>query len=323
MPSPDITACICTLDRQDGMEATFLSLVAQQVDSSRVELLIVDNGSNLHDPIQACAALVEIAQNRGFKANFVVEKKLGLSNARNRAISESNADWVAFIDDDEIASIGFLDSLLRALDTENHDVKLGCLGGPLRLSWPGSEPPDWYSDALAGYYTGLDFGPNPHDLDPRRELLFGGNLVVHKHSVEELGGFNISLDRQGHSSLMGLGDTLIQFVIADSGKRIRYVPDALIDHIVLPERVSVDWILARAYGQGRSDVKYRHILYRHGRFRQFVSAFRDWYRRHKSMGISTNSNRSNTLRKDQLILLARVHRSRFFGFLRAVLFEKI
>ena len=322
MKKTAITACICTLDRLEGLTVAFHSLLAQHVDKERVDLLIVDNGSTTYDSNSASHDLLNDATKAGFSARYVVEPNMGLSNARNRAQQETDADWIAFIDDDEIASPQFLQSLLDVIDREPSDSTLSCLGGPLLLVWPENTVPEWFSSPLAGYYTGLDLGPDERDLSPRQELLFGGNLAVHRETVNAVGGFNAKLSRHGHATLLGMEDTLIQFQIADLGRRIRYVPAAKIDHITLPERVSQQWILARAFGQGRSEVRYKSILHGHGRPRLALSACRSLYNRRKKCWSGTTKNDGAELTKPQSTLLKKVHRAQFFGAITGLLRDK-
>ena len=322
MKNTAITACICTLDRLTGLTVAFQSLLHQNVDQSRVELLIVDNGSTTYDPNEASRTLLRDAANAGFSARYIIESDMGLSKARNRALRETTSDWIAFVDDDEIMSPDYLQSLLEVIDREPDESTLGCLGGPLKLVWPNDTIPAWFSSPLKGYFTGLDLGPEERDLNPQKELLFGGNLAVHRDTVNKIGGFNAKLSRHGHASLLGMEDTLIQFQIAELGMRIRYIPLATIDHITLPERISQKWILARAFGQGRSEVRYKSILYGHGRVRLAASVFRSLYHRQKKCRTGITKNDGAALTQDQAALLKKIYKSQFLGAIKGLLRDR-
>jgi glycosyltransferase involved in cell wall biosynthesis len=59
---------------------------------------------------------------------YVVEPRRGLSFVRNRAISEARAaraDFVAFLDDDEVATAPWLTELLRVQGRYAADVVTG------------------------------------------------------------------------------------------------------------------------------------------------------------------------------------------------------
>lgn len=317
MSNPDITACICSLDRAAGLGTAFRSLTVQRVDKSRVELLIVDNGSTLHDAVAVGSELVAEARSQGFKAVQVVESKMGLAHARNRALQEANGSWIAFMDDDEAADPQWLSTILATVDEQN-DPKLGCLGGPMLLDWPNDTRPRWFSAPLAGFFSGLDLGPEERDLNPRVDLLFGGNLIVRRDAVIELGGFAVNLGRSGHESLLGSEDTLIQLTLANNNYRVRYVPHAIINHVILTERLEAAWILKRSFGQGVSETRLRKIVYGHSAFRHAVSALRDWVRRRRQLRSYAGNSNGEAWTSDQISMLRSVNLARLKGTISAL-----
>jgi hypothetical protein len=89
-----LTVAICTRDRRDGLLKTLASLAAQS--DSLFDVLIVDNSSD-----------GGVARSwddfDGLRIRCCHEPVPGLSHARNRALSEVRSEFVAWIDDDELA----------------------------------------------------------------------------------------------------------------------------------------------------------------------------------------------------------------------------
>jgi glycosyltransferase involved in cell wall biosynthesis len=82
---------VCTRDRPELLGLTLEALAAQ--DDQRFELLIVNQG----EPIEP--ALLERGPGLA-PARLIVDHGRGLSRARNLAWRQSDADWLAFVDDD-------------------------------------------------------------------------------------------------------------------------------------------------------------------------------------------------------------------------------
>ncbi len=58
----------------------------------------------------------------GWQVRVVREEKLGLSNARNRAIAEARGEYVIFMDDDETADPDWLCAFERLIDAHHPDA---------------------------------------------------------------------------------------------------------------------------------------------------------------------------------------------------------
>src|SRR5579863_5817026 len=77
---------------------------------------------------------------------YVVEPKRGIAEARNRALKEvGDADFVAFIDDDEVPGNEWLDELLSTQAKCDADV----VAGPICPSFTG-DVPEWVR--ISGFF---------------------------------------------------------------------------------------------------------------------------------------------------------------------------
>lgn len=89
---PRITAAICTRNRPFALIACLKSITAQAYRNH--EIVVVDNGR------QSAAFREQIVDiTSAFGARHVSEGQAGIVCARNRALRESDADVVAFLDD--------------------------------------------------------------------------------------------------------------------------------------------------------------------------------------------------------------------------------
>lgn len=98
---------IATLDRAGMVTGAVQSVLSQEgVD---LELIVVDDGST----DETAAVLNEIADPRMI---ILHRENGGLGAARNTGIARASGDWVAFLDDDDRASPGWLAGLAGLID---------------------------------------------------------------------------------------------------------------------------------------------------------------------------------------------------------------
>jgi succinoglycan biosynthesis protein ExoM len=96
----------------------------QQPDDCRLKLIVVDNN---HAP-EAEGLVGEFAAQAPMPVHYRHEPEPGIATARNCAIEaalELDADWIAFIDDDETAAGDWIANLLVAAERHNADVVEG------------------------------------------------------------------------------------------------------------------------------------------------------------------------------------------------------
>jgi succinoglycan biosynthesis protein ExoM len=109
-----VAICVCTCQRPKMLRACLDSLVAQCVsEGHRAYIIVVDN-----DPKGSAAAVVaEHAQSSPIVTHYVAEPVRGIAQARNAALNavrSIGADWIAFIDDDEVAAPDWIAALMAS-----------------------------------------------------------------------------------------------------------------------------------------------------------------------------------------------------------------
>ncbi|MGA2631495.1 MAG: glycosyltransferase [Terriglobia bacterium] len=221
---PPLTVAVCTRDRPEDLARCLEHLLrlraAASVACSEFEILVVDNApsddraKNLVDSLPG--------------VRYVREPLPGLDFARNRAIRESRADLLAYIDDDVVVDRGWLGGLKEAW-TENPDA--GAFTGPVLPYELVTRPQVLFEEraALGRKFTKRRFDPTR----PGSNLFLsdfgpGCNMVFRRDVLVELGGFDEALDTG--DPLPGGGDLDIFYRVGRAGHVMVYEPRLLIYH---------------------------------------------------------------------------------------------
>lgn len=166
--------------------------------------------------------------------------------ARNRGVSETKGDLVAFLDDDTLLAPDWASAVIGAFE----DAECAGIAGRVRLRFEGPIPA-WLSRSQRSYLAELDLGEQPRWLDEGL-VPVGANCAVRRSELERVGGFRAGLDRVA-TSLISNGDTEFFRRLRDRGGRLRYEPQAHADHRVPADRLTQRFFRRRAHAQGLSD----------------------------------------------------------------------
>jgi glucosyl-dolichyl phosphate glucuronosyltransferase len=237
-----VSVVVCTFRRPDYLTKALASLVEQSLPKARYEVIVVDNACD--DDVRSMAA--EYAKQA--TVLYVEEPKLGLSSARNTGMRCARGEYIAFIDDDGVASPLWLERVACAFGEGG--PRLGCVGGPIEPIWEAPRP-KWLVDRLLPVLTCLDRGGEARDLTDG-EWLFGCNMVFRASALEEVGGFSTGLGRVGNN-LLSNEEVLLQLNLSTRGYGRYYDPVALVRHHVPSDRLTPAWFLSRFYWQGVSE----------------------------------------------------------------------
>jgi GT2 family glycosyltransferase len=245
--NPHITIVVCTYNRADMLRDALNSLTRLETnDAFTFEILVVDNASTDHTEQVAR----EIADASTVPVRYVLESRKGVACARNRGLAEATGDWIAFFDDDQLAEADWLAELL-AIATEK---KSRCVGGSVRLMLP-----ETCDRELAAYCRPL-LGESAQLHEPKRygrKMAPGtGNVLIHRSVFADVGGFDEKIVIRGEDS------DLFERIDA-AGIEAWYTPNAVIWHMIPPERLSDAYLMRLAHMGGWGPA--RHDLACHGR----------------------------------------------------------
>jgi len=226
-----LDVCVCTF-RRPQLADTLASLAVQRLpDGAEVTVVIADN-----DETPSARPLVEeIGRTHPFPLRYVHAPARNISVARNACLAESDAPLAAFIDDDECAAPGWL----AALIARRAETGAGVVLGPVRATYP-EESPSWQREG--------DF----HSIRPvwvKGEIITGytSNVLLTRADPALRGlAFDLALGRSGGE------DTAFFTAFHRGGGRIAFAPDAVVSEIVASGRLSLSWLLKRAFRSGQT-----------------------------------------------------------------------
>jgi glycosyltransferase involved in cell wall biosynthesis len=239
-----ISAIICTYNRSDYLPKAIESLIKQDMDYQKYEIIVVDNNST-----DSTAEIVRQYQQKCGNLRYIFEPVQGLSIARNRGVAEARGEYVAYLDDDAVADSSWLSSLV--FNFNNLTPPPVCIGGRVFLDWEG-ERPAWFPEQMLSLYTHLDHGDKALLLNERENTLYlqGANMAFRREVfVGDGKGFLSSIGRKGKSLLSGEETEMIRRLMA-LNLPVFYVPDAVVSHIVLPERRTRKYLIKRLIADG-------------------------------------------------------------------------
>ncbi len=239
---PVLTIAVCTYNRAALLPRALNSISLQTLNRRDLEILVVDNGST-----DQTRELVAARQLQDSSLRYVAEPTPGIAYARNRAMHEARGEYLAFLDDDAWADRGWVENLLRAIESVRPIPE--CVVGPVSLVWEGKRP-DWFPSRFESFLCSYDMGDAPHFLGAGGYLLTT-NSLFHRETLLSLGGMRTDLGHRRNSLIGGEDNDIFNRFVAN-GYRVYYEPQARVLHPVPKERQTRRFLLRRLFWDGAS-----------------------------------------------------------------------
>lgn len=227
-----IDVCVCTF-RRAHVAATLRSISRLAVKPNWIiRVIVADN-----DETPSARDIVEgTARDCALPVTYLHAPACfgNISVARNACLDAATAPLVAFIDDDEIASPGWLAALVGTLEIGNADVVLGPVQAVYRADCTG-----WLRKG---------------DFHSTRPVWVGGEIitgytcnVLFRRTAPALNGRRFRLD-------LGAGgeDTVFFSAVHRAGGKIDYAAKALVTEAVPVDRANLSWLLERRFRFGET-----------------------------------------------------------------------
>lgn len=232
---------VATFDRSEFLRRCLGSLLRQTADPAGYEIIVVDNNST-----DDTGDLVERTARRHPAVHYVFEARPGLSHARNAGLSAAHGDIVAYIDDDAVASPGWLKTLLGSFERVRPSPHV--VGGPAFPVFIDRRP-EWFRDT----YETAWWGDTPRFLE-RNEFFFGLNVAFARQLLVEAGGFDASLGMKGAELAFGEDDEVFERLWRHTGGRLLayYAPEASVAHLIPATRAAPVYRLKRGFVSGQT-----------------------------------------------------------------------
>jgi GT2 family glycosyltransferase len=237
------TVALCTHNHADRLERTLVDLAQLKPPQAPWEFLIIDNGCSDGTP----ELLSRHTWPAGWHVRVVREDKLGLSNARNRAIAEAKGDYIIFMDDDETAEPDWLCAYERLILDRQPDA----FGGRIRVLFEDIRPL-WLTDELLGFLGELNRLDAVAPLTEPGTSFFGGNFGVRISACKKIGGFDTMLGRKGRDNTGGEEVDFYRRLLA-AGFKVWWTPEAVIHHRIQAAKLERSYFLELHYRMGRME----------------------------------------------------------------------
>lgn len=241
MSGPDVAILIPTLRRPAELERALRSIFAQTGIQGRIAAIVVAD----NDPDGTAAPVVQALAARS-PAPLVYHHvpRPGVATARNAALGQTSAPLIAFLDDDEVASPGWLAALLAAQAQTGADVVFSPIAGRAPTARP------WLRPYLERFFGRV--GPETTGLI-EDSFGCGASLMVRATALPGRAPFDASADQSG-----GEDDALFAALRARGG-RFAWAAEAGVEEYAPAHRATLSYALARAfaYGQGPSQTAAR------------------------------------------------------------------
>jgi succinoglycan biosynthesis protein ExoM len=223
------------------MLAELLAGLRRQVrHGMTMRIVVIDN-----DRQRSASAVAETFRaSSGIELVYDVEPEQNIALARNRALAHCHADYVAFIDDDELPSQAWLRTLLDCLRHYDADVAFG----PVLSRLPDQVPP-WMRDCF-----------RKPDVATGAPVRFGGagNVLLRRAALAAR-----TLQFDPAFGLTGGEDTDLFYRLHLAGRRLVWCAEALASEAVPPARLQLSWQRRRAFRGGQT--YYRVFVRRYSR----------------------------------------------------------
>jgi glycosyltransferase involved in cell wall biosynthesis len=175
-------------NEQDTIESCIMSIFNQTYPD--FEIIYVDDNSS-DDTMVKAQRFKNIVPNKNCKRYEVVSASTGYpSKNRNIGSKIAKGTVIAFIDADCIAEPDWLFNLISRLPNES-----GVVGGPLTLMHKKNSNITKAIDSVLSSFLGSGGSAQFYEIkeDSQIAAVPAGNMAIHKHLLEKLGGFNEKL----------------------------------------------------------------------------------------------------------------------------------
>lgn len=258
MAKTSIVMCVCTRNRPEMFRGCLESLLRQKVpDDTRLSVVVVCNNETSGGTYDVVAEVCQRVSSACW-VSFVHEPDTGIPQARNAALADAldrKADWIAFIDDDEIASPAWISDAYRAAVCYQADV----VQGRVEQVYPEGTP-EWMRRGVWRPERGV----KPIDFALTNNVLFRADAVRRaKVTFDERLRFIGGEDKAFFTALKAGGAVML------------FCPQPLVWERLPPERVTFRWQLRNAFRKGVCKVtEAEYAGKRHIRINAAISAVR-------------------------------------------------
>jgi GT2 family glycosyltransferase len=242
----DVSVVIATFTekRWDDLMAAIAS-VRRQSRVPRELIVVVDHNAALAEHLRAEVPDAVVVENHGAR---------GATGSRNVGVAMASGDVVAFLDDDAEAEADWLQELIPPFEVDENVIGVG---GRLQPKWMGKQP-RWFPEEF-NWVVGCTYRGMPSAVAPVRNFI-GANMAFRRYVFESV-QFYTGIGHVGGRPLGGSDpDICIRVARQFPGRKLLYLPSALVRHRAHPERARFGYFRSRCYSEGWSKAILRGLF---------------------------------------------------------------
>ncbi|NRA16441.1 MAG: glycosyltransferase family 2 protein [Oceanospirillaceae bacterium] len=226
-----IDIALCTFRRESVVD-TLTSLQNLELDTQwQVKIIVADN-----DVEPSAELRVMSADQSKIPVIYVHAPQSNISIARNACLSESDSQWLAFIDDDELADPGWLRALMQKAFSSKASIVLGSVDSKCDPEFCES----WME-------KGGFFKTRPVYVNKKIVTGYTCNVLLDRRDKRVRdAGFDLSHGKTGGE------DTVFFSALYKQGCTIEYAENAVLIEPVTESRASLKWLWMRRYRSGQT-----------------------------------------------------------------------
>ncbi|MBO3459838.1 MAG: glycosyltransferase [Aetokthonos hydrillicola CCALA 1050] len=225
-----VAICIASYKRPEGLQRLLKGINHLNVSTStiNIEVVVVDNDANA----SAKEVCEKITPNFKWSLRYYIEPQRGISYVRNKAIANvsDDAEFVAFIDDDEVPEPSWLSELLSVQRIYNADV----VTGPVL--------PHFTKEAPAWVVRGKFFESGRYPTGCLLKVAFTNNVIVRSEIFKK---FEQVFDHR--FAITGGEDCHFFMRLYHMGYKMVWADNAIVYEWISDSRTNMKWILLRGY----------------------------------------------------------------------------
>lgn len=222
------------------------------------EVIVVDNNPDG----SAREAVAALAAESPVPIRYVAEPRPGISHARNTGVAAAKGRYLAFLDDDQAATPGWLEQHLTTLRRFAADVSFG----PIHPEFP--IPAAAVAPFARRKYTREENMPSGSPMPARSPLLgspgISNTVIVRGRCIADGRPFDPAY------GLAGGEDTLLFRDLLRRGRKMVWCAEAVVHETIPAERLTVRYLLRRAFNNGQVSASTWRALSPPARGRMFV-----------------------------------------------------
>jgi GT2 family glycosyltransferase len=232
----------CHTERNwDTLVRAVASALGQRQVAPAEVVVVVDHNPALFERARRQLSGVTVLENR-FEP--------GASGNRNTGSWHTTTPLIAFLDSDIAADPDWLAELIDPFT----DPEVVGTGGAIAAAWSSSRP-SWLPDELL-WAVGVSYTSMPATAQVRN--VWSASMAVRRDVFTAVGGFRDGFGKIGNRNRPE--DTDLCLRMSEGGGRWMYVPDALVEHDVPPERSTFRYLMQRCYAEGRGKMQMARLL---------------------------------------------------------------